>query len=413
MTAAGAAASGAAGPQPAAPAATGQAEAGQAGTGQAGTGPSPQPGAMLPGLHGLRAMAALMVVLFHVHAIPQLPLPDWLGWVRWQFSLGVHLFFVLSAFSLAWANPGAAQRPGPYFVKRLFRIGPLFWAMQGYVVLRAGWPGPDQAILDLTFAFNLVPGLHHSRVPAGWTIGTEMVFYAVLPLLLGLRSLRAMLTAAVLATLVSFAARRGLAAAMPGSDYPLIAFVSNAAVFMAGLLAFRLFERVREGPAAGRAAALAAACALGLLGLLLLSPLGARLSRPGNPDILAFGVAFAGLCLWQALRPSRLLRARAAVWVGERSYSLYLLHTPLILALRPAYAAIGGATDSAALGFLGCVAATVPPLLLAALGYRWVERPGMALGRRVLRAWEARQDADCLADRVRMRERRAPGQPAR
>lgn len=345
---------------------------------------------MLPGLHGLRALAALMVLLFHIHVLAQIPAPSWLPWVRWHFSLGVHLFFVLSAFSLAWANPDASRQAGPYFIKRFFRIGPLFWLMQLYFLYMTGWPSPSQAILDLTFAFNLVPGMHHSRVMAGWTIGTEMVFYAVLPLLLQIRSRLAVGVALGLTLVVSFAARVGLSAVLSGSDYALIAFVSNLSVFMAGLLAFRFFERARTTPAAERVAMLAALFALVVIGLLL-SPLGARLSIPGNPDILGFGLAFGALCLWQALRPSWLLRGRPALWLGERSYSLYLLHIPVLMNLKPVYARILVTTDSVSLGFFGCVAATLLPLcLLAELTYRAIERPGMALGRRLVRRWQAR-----------------------
>lgn len=345
-----------------------------------------KPATMLPGLHGLRAAAALMVLMFHIHVLVPVAAPDWLQVVRWHFSLGVHLFFVLSAFSLAWANPGAAQAPGPYLVKRLFRIGPLFWIMQLYFIWLIGWPSPTQAVLDLTFLFNLVPGKHASHVMAGWTIGAEMIFYALLPLLLNLRRLTHLGLAVAVATLISFAARISLAKALPDSDYVLVAFISNASIFMVGLLAIRIFERTRETPAAGRTALLAALFALILTGLLL-SPLGKRLSGQGNPDILAFGFVFGALCLWQALRPSWLLRSPPALWLGERSYSLYLLHIPVMGMMGPVYKRVLDATESGSLDFFGCVVATLIPLcLLSELTYRCVERPGMAIGRHLLRA---------------------------
>ncbi len=363
----------------------------------AGTG---EPGAdrLLTGLHGLRGLAALMVMLFHLQVLIGLTPPAWLPWVGWHFSLGVHLFFVMSAFCLAWSNPRADAAPGAYFIKRLCRIGPLFWTMQIYYFWQSGWPGAAQLLLDVTFVFNLVPGMHQSAVMAGWAIGTEFVFYALFPLLLRLRTPRALALAVAATLAIGFAARRGLEAALPGSDYSLIAFIGNASFFMFGLLAFSLFARARHSPADGnvdakitakattRVATAAALTAVATLGVLL-SPLGARLAGPGNPDILAYGLAFGALCLWQALRPSRLLRSAPAQWLGERSYSIYLLHIPVILHLAPAYSFIRQASESASVVFLGCVAVTLPPLLLLAeLGYRAVERPGMALGRRLLRA---------------------------
>lgn len=345
---------------------------------------------LLPGLHGLRATAAMMVLLFHLHAIPHLAVPGPLPWIATHFGLGVHLFFALSAFSLAWANPRAAARPGPYLVKRFFRIAPLYWLLATLMLLVAGWPGTGRVLAEYGFVFNLIPGWHGGLVPAGWTVGVEMPFYLLLPLLLRIRGIAGMALAAALATALSWETRRWLEAAMPGSDYPQVALASNAWVFVLALLAFRVFERVRGTPREAAAAMAAAGLALGLFGLLL-SPLAARLTGPGNPDLLLFGLGFAALCLWQALRPSWLLRCRPALWLGERSYSIYLAHFLLILALRPAYARIEGALGQGGPAYLACLAITLPPLCLAAaLGYRLVERPGIALGRWLISRRERR-----------------------
>src|SRR5690242_18430938 len=178
---------------------------------------------LLPGLHGLRATAAMTVLLFHLHAIPHLDVPAFLPWIASHFGLGVHLFFALSAFSLAWANPRAAERPGPYLIKRVFRIAPLYWLMAGLILLLGAWPGPGRVAAEFAFAFNFVPAWAGGLVPAGWTVGVEMPFYLALPLLLRIRSLGGMALAAALATLLSLAARIWLEAAMPGSDYPQMA----------------------------------------------------------------------------------------------------------------------------------------------------------------------------------------------
>jgi peptidoglycan/LPS O-acetylase OafA/YrhL len=168
------------------------------------------------------------------------------------------------------------------------------------------------------------------------------------------------------------------------------------------LLAFRLFERLRATPWAARTAALAAGLVLAVLAMQA-SPAALPLSQPGNPGVLLFGFAFAALCLWQALRPSWLLRSRPALWLGERSYSIYLSHFLLILALRPVYARLGEVLGDGGATFLAAVAVTLPPLLLAAaLGYRFVERPGIALGRRVIRWLEASRGGKALqADATR------------
>lgn len=339
---------------------------------------------LLPGLHGLRAAAAMSVLLFHLHAIPPLPVPQHLPWIATHFGLGVHLFFALSAFSLAWANPDATTRPGPYLVKRFFRIAPLYWLLVTLILL-VHWPGIGRAAAEFGFVFNFIPGWQDGLVPAGWTVGVEMPFYLALLLLLRIRSVGGMALAAALATLLSWKSRLWLQATMPGSVYADVALASNAWVFVLALLAYRIFERVRGTAREGVVAGAAAALALGLL-VFLLSPLAAPLANvPGKLDLLLFGVPFSALCLWQALRPSWLMRCRPALWLGERSYSIYLAHSVLIRALQPAYAWITDMLGQGGPAFLACTAITLPPLCLAAaLGYRLVEQPGMALGRALI-----------------------------
>lgn len=339
---------------------------------------------LLPGLHGLRAAAAMAVLLFHLHAIPQLQVPQHLPWIATHFGLGVHLFFALSAFSLAWANPQATSRPGPYLIKRFFRIAPLYWLLATLVLL-VHWAGIGRAAAEFAFVFNFIPGWQDGLVPTGWTVGVEMPFYVALLLLLRIRSVGGMAVAAGLATLLSWQSRLWLHATMPGSVYPDVALASNAWVFVLALLAYRIFERVRGTARESLVAGGAAALALGLLAILL-SPLAAPLANiRGSLDLLLFGIPFSALCLWQALRPSWLMRCRPAVWLGERSYSIYLAHSVLIRALRPAYAWITDMLGQGGPAFLACTAITLPPLCLAAaLGYRLVEQPGMALGRALI-----------------------------
>jgi len=55
---------------------------------------------LLPGLHSLRGIAALMIVFFHVAGIPPLELPKGWTFINNYFGMGVPMFFVISAFSL-------------------------------------------------------------------------------------------------------------------------------------------------------------------------------------------------------------------------------------------------------------------------------------------------------------------------
>ena len=340
-------------------------------------------GRKLDGLHGMRAIAASMIVIFHVTYLSKVPIPDAFKTVKTHFGLGVHIFFVLSAFSLAYSDRLTAATTREYLIKRFFRIAPLFYAMLVYYQVTEGIRPLGENLANLLFIFNFIPGLHQSFVLAGWTIGVEMVFYALLPIILATcRSLTSFAIFAVLALAASYVGRLELEQSVAIGGYPNLAFISNLWFFAIGLLAFAISEdeRVRRLWWSGLVFG-----AIGILMIaLLLTPMAGVLVLPGRPDTLLFGLAFACITVWQALKPSWLLRLGLMQFVGERSYSVYLLHPAVVVLLRKSgfYAWLG---DS--LGDWAIWAAITTTLaivyLLSEVSYRLVEVPGIELGRRI------------------------------
>ena len=98
------------------------------------------PARMLPGIHGLRGVAAFVVLMYHLIQHTDLPLPSVLKPVASHGGLSVHLFFVLSAFSLAHSHFREPIDTGSYLIKRFFRIAPLFYAV--IMTLRSRWCSP-------------------------------------------------------------------------------------------------------------------------------------------------------------------------------------------------------------------------------------------------------------------------------
>jgi exopolysaccharide production protein ExoZ len=356
--------------------------------------------ALLPGVHGLRATAMLMVVLFHMHHLNNVRLPPGAAVVANEFGLGVHLFFVISAFSLMYSTKVGQDGEWirTYFIKRFFRIAPLYYLM--FLVYWIKWPVDERtvrnAIVYASFAFNLIPGKEQGLVWASWTIGVEMVFYVVLPLLLAtVRSVSGYASVWMIAVVVNYSGRAMLersAVAIP--NYAHMGFVPNIAVFAAGLLAGAVFLSLRKTTVGmDRRASSERRLRWILLSAfiggaaVLLSPLAAPLMGQGHPYILVWAAAFAALTLREGLFASPLLGSRALVWVGERSYSGYLLHPLLLYFLRPVNGAIQVKLEPfiGTGAFLVCAALTLASVLAAAaVTYRFVEQPGINLGRRLI-----------------------------
>lgn len=356
---------------------------------------------LLPGIHGLRAVAALMVLLFHLAPLSNLVMPARLGFIGAYFGSGVSLFFVLSAFSLCHSTLVNIDRPGwtrDYFIKRFFRIAPLFYVMlivwYALFYFRNAAPPFSDVLLNLMFVFNFVPEKYASIVAAGWTVGIEMVFYAIFPVILLLVGrLWHALVFAVLAYFVSIIARMSLEKAGMG-PYAGSAFISAFGIFAVGVLAFWVFRWLQDGVAREgntRKWRWLAITIPALACLVMVSPARHWLYElwggGGRADTVLFSVFFGGMAAWQALFPSRLLASNAMKFMGERSYSIYLLHPFIIFWLLPAnrwlYARLETVIGEWA--FLGnAVFTIIVTVTVAAITYELIEKPCVELGRRLM-----------------------------
>src|SRR5580658_858049 len=167
-------------------------------------------------LTALRGWAASGVVLVHMYALPtpKPALSPILVPLVWGGLLGVPLFYVLSAFTLSLS---ASRRGGEpivdFYIRRFFRIAPLFYVMIGVYLYTFGEKPVSVVLANLLFVnnFMLPDDAYASIVAAGWSISVEMLFYAVFPVFfLVARDLKSALLLAVGALVVSFGVRLSL-----------------------------------------------------------------------------------------------------------------------------------------------------------------------------------------------------------
>jgi peptidoglycan/LPS O-acetylase OafA/YrhL len=366
----------------------------------------------LRGIEGLRAAAAVSVLVYHVwlygapggHSVDLGPLTKLADNLR----AGVTLFFVLSGFLLfrpyvaaAWnreATPSARQ----YFLNRLLRILPAYWTILVVVAL-AFEPGlaarPLQLLANASFLQNYVPSyaLGEGIVPA-WSLSIEMTFYLLVPVLGGLalalaRRRGAGVLSAALAPVVLMALV-GLAAKAAGHALPAgaqgtwgLTILTHADWFAAGMAV--AVAHVRREALGGRGSQPAL---LGsLAGAVALSAVSVELYYRGTLSYVEYQTPIAIACaLLLALvvfaddrsRLLRILESRPLVLTGLGSYSLFLWHDPLLRTLRSDGLTMPG-TGGLAVNLL--LVASIAGAA-STLTYLVVERPAL----RLKRAWYGR-----------------------
>jgi peptidoglycan/LPS O-acetylase OafA/YrhL len=198
--------------------------------------------ARIPGVEGLRALAALAIVVLHIWAIPASVSigTSWLRFLLEPLNEGVTLFFVLSGFLLwrpfASAIIGARELPSVarYGRNRALRIVPAYWTvlllaafvLQSVRLTPLGNAPVDGALhdplvlaKDALLVQNLTPSTLSSGLIPAWSLAVELVFYALVPLLA--------LLAARLAAGSAGSRRRVLAALAPAVLLLLVGIVSK------------------------------------------------------------------------------------------------------------------------------------------------------------------------------------------
>lgn len=341
-------------------------------------------------IDGLRGFLALGVFVYHlvvthgfiatgVWEAPRSAFYALLG------PVGVSVFFMLTGF-LFWGKLLRTRgRPDwrALYVGRLFRIGPMYLvvvlAMLGIVAARSGFALHEPAgalaaavlqwlALGMIDAQPDVNGQAATHVLAGvtWTLWYEWVFYASLVATAALARHRAHLAFAIAAAALCLAAK---------TLWRIDAF-GFAALFALGMAVASLLHANRMPALSNRVAS-----TLALLCMAL--PFVTSAGGYGSITALLLATFFALVCSGSSL--FGLLLTSAAQRLGRISYSLYLMQG-LVLTLVFASAPVRElAMASPAAYWAAGVACAWILLACAALGYVGIERPGIALGRRLLR----------------------------
>ncbi|MFE2969160.1 acyltransferase family protein [Streptomyces sp. NPDC059340] len=298
------------------------------------------------GLDGLRGLAALYVLLFHcwLLTMPRFPEnsgPAWLGWLMYG-RLAVVFFLVLSGFSLAisparngWHLGGVSR----FLRRRAWRILPPYWAalalslVVAWFVVPASHFGPPTGTSVLVYGF-VVQDVFTAPTPNGafWSIGVEAELYLVFPLLLLVR--RRLGAVVLVAGVTLLVVARGLLAPNASPVEGVNWLTPNLApVFVAGLVGAGIVvapEKVRRLPWHW----LAALAALPVLALVVIKGSVWTVDHYFWIDLAvapAMTMMIAAVATGRPAVLMRLLATRPMRGLGDFSYSLYLVHLPIVM----------------------------------------------------------------------------------
>jgi peptidoglycan/LPS O-acetylase OafA/YrhL len=348
----------------------------------------------IPAIDGLRAVAVIAVMLYHLGV----------SWIPGGF-LGVDLFFVISGYVITRLLLDSIQRSGgldlrAFYKSRVRRLLPPLVFMIVTTTLFIGVWAPDtikRLLIDTPFAltgfmnwwlvfrqqdyFEAIgrpPLLQHT-----WSLGVEAQFYFIWPLilLLVLRQLgRKIIPAAAL--VIAIASGITLLVVSLSIDANSSQTVSHVyfgtdthsiGLFLGAALAVNWIPQNLKVDIAKRAQDVIDGIGVfGFLGILscflFIDESNPTLYKIAFPLAGIFGCAIIMSIVHPASRFAPLLQGRAILWIGERSYAIYLWHWIVFQVTRPSVDLAGASWALYALRVLIVFA-------LADISLRWVELP--------------------------------------
>jgi peptidoglycan/LPS O-acetylase OafA/YrhL len=348
----------------------------------------------IPAIDGLRAVAVIAVLLYHLGV----------SWIPGGF-LGVDLFFVISGYVITRLLLDSIQRSGgldlrAFYKSRVRRLLPPLVFMIVTTTLFIGVWAPDtikRLLTDTPFALTGImnwwlvyrqqdyfeaigrpPLLQHT-----WSLGVEAQFYLIWPLIL-LLVLRQFGRKVIPIAALTIAIGSGIALllvslSIDSSSSQSVSHVyfgtdtHSIGLFLGAALAVNWIPQNLKIDIARRAQDVIDGIGVfGFLGILscflFIDQSNPTLYKIAFPLAGIFGCAIIMSVVHPASRFAPLLQGKAILWIGERSYAIYLWHWIIFQVTRPSVDLAGASWALYALRVLIVFA-------LADISLRWVELP--------------------------------------
>ncbi|CAN5266912.1 hypothetical protein BH10PSE12_BH10PSE12_08720 [soil metagenome] len=341
----------------------------------------------IPTLDGLRGFAALWVVINHLKQ--QSLLPSTNGQTG---EYGVLLFFILSGFlmgHLYLPEPFSKEKIWNYSVSRISRVVPMFYFAIILCYIASIFFGTNFVFYLSSVDFFRLLTFNGSKY-VFWSVGPEVQFYIFFVVVWGCFARRKEIGASILPPALLILAMLLFTQSM----FPGVVLASKLHVFLTGTAMAVVAARIPPTRSVAPEPMILAGqlLAVGIVLFLTFTPyIGSTVLDPFNVKLDPLFNAIHGNLRWTFLMAailfimavetpvSRFLLAnRVMRLTGKYSFSIYLLHVPVIVLARDVTQAWGWSVSMQAVAAIVMVAAIGP------LAFHLVERPGQSGCRRLL-----------------------------
>jgi peptidoglycan/LPS O-acetylase OafA/YrhL len=340
------------------------------------------------GVQMLRGAAALIVVVAHfvehgVHLSHE-------GAIARSALFGVIVFFAISGFVIFLPFGDRAFSPGTFVVKRVFRVVPLYWASTMLVAMAAIltpslFKNTEYDALDLFRSLFFIPyeqpagsGDWRPLHKPGWTLNYEMFFYTLTLLTFWCKTERARLL--IISTiLISFvlagsaSTRHGLIGGFYGQPITL--------AFVGGVACASAWKRGALDGVAWRGRWLILALSVLFVAISLAAPTSVLAAAVGMFPIIAAILLVICCLVWEP----HITDVRALTWLGDISYSAYLLHMFVVGVTWALLRRVFGLDASMIVTAFGITAGIALTMFVSHLSFRYFEQPVNRLGHKLAR----------------------------
>jgi len=351
-------------------------------------------------IDSVRGIAILLVIVLHVSRAVYTVLPGTFRYICSKGAFGVQLFFVASAFTLFISYNNRSEKEGDhtnrnFYIRRFFRISPMYYlaalvySIIFYYIPRYNDGKPLviwKVLANILYVNGMLPGAINYNPPGGWSVGVEMLFYLCLPFLFArIKSYKSAIGWFVVATILSMILKLVIRHVLIAHNidykepetWSLYYWFPNQ--FPVFFLGFILFFALRNFSLKNK---------LNTYGLFALSTIVLAVTSyympvmdPNFviPEHIVVAIFFTVNIFLLAQHPMVLFNNRVTRFLGEISFSLYLVHF-IVVYLLTDYCPLPN--DPLAKFFTLLFLTLLISGSIAKFTYHFVELKGIRFGRR-------------------------------